>query len=106
MHIVDRRGKALCPDDALVSRVHEFDRDREIRAGDLDRTGQAIAHAEQPTDLGHRGIRRAQPKRRSARRHEQPAQPRQLGDELIGQSLRNGCVRPRVADEAEWQDGD
>jgi len=44
--------------------------------------------------------------RRSARDHEQPAQPRQLGDEIVGQGLGDHGVRAGVARQAEGQHGD
>ncbi len=44
-----------------IARVHELDDDDETcSADDLDRARQAVAHAEQASDLAEIGIRRAQ----------------------------------------------
>ena len=88
------------------ARVRELDRHRELRVRDLHRAGEAVAHAEQPADLAHVDIRGAQAERRAARRHEQPAQSRQLGDQLVGQRVGDGRPGPRVPDQPERQHGD
>ena len=106
VHVVDRDLESIGPDHA-ASRVSASSTVTASRgAGDLHGAGQAVAHAEQPADLADVGLRLAQAERRAASRDEQPAQARQLGDQLVGQGVGNRRVRPGVADQPERQHGD
>ena len=61
--VVERAGVPVRPDDATVARVHQFDVDLEPRSGDLHVALQAVAHAQESTDLAHVGGRRVHAER-------------------------------------------
>ena len=95
MQVVDTAGKALPPYHFAIARIDKFGGNAEARPGDLNRAGQAVAHVEQPADFPHVEVLATQAKRRGAGDNEQPAQARELGDELVRQALGDGGVGPR-----------
>ena len=105
MHIIDRAHKAFCPHYAAVARIDEFRGDDKTCAGNLNRTGQAIAHIEQLADRTFIGVQRAQAERGLARRDEQPPQARQFGDQFVRQCVGNCPINSGYSDGAERQHG-
>jgi len=95
--------EAIAPDHARAPRVDQLHRHSEGRPGDLDRPGEAIAHAQKRADYREIRRRRAKSKRRPSRDDEEPAQPRQLGDQLVGQRVGDRRVRSCPADQAKRQ---
>ena len=106
VHVVDPPREAIRPDDGAVARVHELDDDDEPVGRRLDRARQVVAHAEQPADVAEIGVGCAQAERRSARGDEQPVQPREVRDQLVGQRARQRRVALIAADEAKRQHGE
>ncbi len=106
VHVVDPAREAIRPDDGAVGRIHELDDDDETVGRRLDRARQVVAHAEQPADIAEIGVGCAHAERRAARRDEQPVQPRQIRDQLIGQSTRESGVAVIAGDEPKRQYGE
>ena len=106
VHVVDPPREAIGPDDCAVGRVHELDDDDEPVGRRLDRARQAVAHAQQTADVAEVGVGCAQAKRRAARRDEQPAQTREVRDQLVGQRARERGVPLIAADEPKRQYGE
>ena len=106
VHVVDPAREAIRPDDGAVGRIHELDNDDETVGRRLDRARQVVAHAEQPADIAEIGVGRTHAERRAARRDEQPVQPRQIRDQLIGQSARESGVTVIAGDEPKRQYGE
>ena len=88
MHVVDASRKAVGPDDAAIARVDELDRRPPAcrPATSTVPVSSSVTPSSRPISPGSdRPSRHAE--RRGARRDEQPAQARELRDQLVRQGL-------------------
>ena len=106
VHRPDFGAVALAPHDALVPGVAQLDRHDDAAAFDFDHAGEAIAHAKRGPDPVDPGVGAAKLEGRGARDHEQPAQARELDDEIVRQRIGDRAMGTRGADQGEGQDRD
>jgi len=106
VNVVHRAGEALRPDQSSVAGVGELERDDEPPRRDFERARHAVTGTEQAADLEGISVRATQAKGRAPRDDEEPPQPCQLGDELVGQGVRDRGVRSGIAEQLQRQYGD
>ena len=104
MNGVDRAGEALCPNDAVIRGIHEFHTDNDTGMRDLDGSAKHVTHPQQPGGLRHGRTRQAE--RGAPGNNEQPAQPRNLRNEIVRQGQFQRGQFSRRANAGERQDSD